>query len=57
MAKKQKYYVIWEGHQKGIFDTWSETEKTSKDFPMPNTNPSNPVPTPKPHPKRIIGPA
>jgi ribonuclease HI len=33
MAKKQKYYVIWEGHQKGIFDTWAETEKNIKGFP------------------------
>jgi ribonuclease HI len=33
MAKKQKYYVIWEGHKKGIFDTWAETEKNIKGFP------------------------
>ncbi len=33
MAKKQKYYVIWEGHQKGIFDSWAETEKNIKGFP------------------------
>ncbi len=33
MGKKQKYYVIWEGHQKGIFDTWAETEKNIKGFP------------------------
>ncbi|MEN9957915.1 MAG: Ribonuclease [Bacteroidota bacterium] len=33
MAKKQKYYVIWEGHKKGIFDSWSETEKNIKGFP------------------------
>lgn len=32
MAKKQKYYVIWEGHQKGIFDNWAETEKQIKGF-------------------------
>jgi ribonuclease HI len=33
MAKKQKYYVIWEGHKKGIFDSWAETEKNIKGFP------------------------
>ena len=33
MAKKQKYYVIWEGHHKGIFDSWAETEKNIKGFP------------------------
>ncbi|MDT8888295.1 ribonuclease H family protein [Aquirufa sp. LEPPI-3A] len=33
MAKKQKYYVIWEGHKKGIFDSWTETEKNIKGFP------------------------
>lgn len=24
---KQKYYVVWEGHQKGIFDTWDKCKK------------------------------
>jgi ribonuclease HI len=33
MAKKPKYYVIWEGHKKGIFDSWAETEKNIKGFP------------------------
>ena len=32
MAKKQKYYVIWAGHQTGIFDSWSETEKHIKGY-------------------------
>ncbi|MEZ4985553.1 MAG: ribonuclease H family protein [Saprospiraceae bacterium] len=22
MAKQQKYYVVWKGHQPGVFDTW-----------------------------------
>ncbi len=25
--KKQKYYVIWEGHKTGIFDNWDECKK------------------------------
>lgn len=33
MAKKQKFYVIWEGHQKGIFDSWTATEKNIRGFP------------------------
>jgi ribonuclease HI len=32
MAKKQKYYVIWAGHQTGVFDSWKETEKLIKGF-------------------------
>ena len=24
---KSKYYVVWEGHQKGIFDTWDKCKK------------------------------
>jgi ribonuclease HI len=34
MAKKQKFYVIWAGHQTGIFDSWEETEKNIKGFPQ-----------------------
>ena len=30
MAKKQKYYVVWQGNQPGIYDTWSECEKQIK---------------------------
>jgi len=25
--QKSKYYVVWEGHQKGIFDTWDKCKK------------------------------
>lgn len=25
--KKSKYYVVWEGHQTGIFDTWDKCKK------------------------------
>lgn len=32
MAKKQKYYVIWSGHQTGVFDNWKEVEKLIKGF-------------------------
>ncbi|MFM6947752.1 MAG: viroplasmin family protein [Aquirufa sp.] len=32
MAKKQKYYVIWAGHQTGVFDSWKEAEKLIKGF-------------------------
>ncbi len=27
MAKKQKYYVVWEGRTVGIFDNWKECEQ------------------------------
>lgn len=27
MAKKNKYYVVWEGKRPGIFDTWAECKK------------------------------
>ena len=27
MAKKKKYYVVWEGLKTGIFDTWEECSK------------------------------
>lgn len=33
MAKKQKYYVIWAGHKKGVFHSWAETEANIKGFP------------------------
>lgn len=29
---KKKYYVVWEGRQKGIFETWQECEKQIKGF-------------------------
>lgn len=31
MAKK-KYYVVWEGRQTGIFETWAECEKQVKGY-------------------------
>ncbi|RXK47105.1 ribonuclease H1 domain-containing protein [Aquirufa rosea] len=33
MSKKQKYYVIWAGHETGIFDSWAKVEKLIKNFP------------------------
>jgi len=33
MAKKQKYYAIWKGHQTGVFATWEETQAHIKGFP------------------------
>ncbi len=30
MAKKQKYYVVWQGNQPGIYDSWAECEKQIK---------------------------
>lgn len=32
MSKKNKYYVVWEGRQKGIFDTWSAAEAQVKGY-------------------------
>jgi ribonuclease HI len=30
MAKKQKYYVVWQGKTPGIYDNWAEAEKQIK---------------------------
>jgi ribonuclease HI len=30
MAKKQKYYVVWQGRQTGVFTDWRECEKQIK---------------------------
>ena len=32
MAKKKKYYVVWEGHEAGIFDTWKACERHIKGY-------------------------
>lgn len=32
MAKK-KYYVVWHGHETGIFDSWTECQRQIKGFP------------------------
>src|SRR5690606_12768080 len=33
MAKKQKYYVVWEGNKTGVFDSWTETQLQIKGYP------------------------
>ena len=30
MAKKQKYYVVWQGNRPGIYESWAECEKQIK---------------------------
>jgi len=30
MAKKQKYYVVWQGKEPGVYDSWAECEKRIK---------------------------
>ena len=32
MAKK-KYYLVWEGLEPGIYDSWSECQKQVKAYP------------------------
>ena len=31
--KKQKYYVVWEGRNPGIYDSWPECQKQIKEYP------------------------
>lgn len=33
MGKKQKYYVVWRGHQPGIYTSWTECQLQIKGFP------------------------
>jgi len=33
MAKKKKYYVVWEGNNTGIFNTWTECQLQIKGYP------------------------
>ena len=33
MAKKPKYYVVWEGHAPGIYTSWEEAEAQVKGYP------------------------
>jgi ribonuclease HI len=32
MAKSKKYYVVWEGHKKGVFNSWEECQKQIKGY-------------------------
>lgn len=34
MAKKQKYYVVWHGHQPGVYNTWEACQAQIKGFPQ-----------------------
>ncbi|MBP1645941.1 MAG: ribonuclease H-related protein [Bacteroidetes bacterium] len=31
---KQKYYVVWQGHKKGVFESWQECQEQIKGFPQ-----------------------
>lgn len=33
MASKKKYYVVWQGHETGIFDNWTTCQKQIKNYP------------------------
>lgn len=33
MAKKKKYYVVWEGAKPGIYDTWAQCQLQVKGYP------------------------
>ncbi len=33
MAKKKKYYVVWEGNEPGIYESWSACQLQIKGFP------------------------
>jgi len=31
--KKKKYYVVWQGHEPGIYDNWTECQRQIKNYP------------------------
>ena len=33
MAKKKKYYVVWQGHEPGIYESWTECQRQIKAYP------------------------
>ncbi len=33
MAKKKKFYVVWDGHQPGVYDSWTNCQLQIKGFP------------------------
>ncbi len=33
MASKKKYYVVWQGYEPGIYETWNETQLQIKGYP------------------------
>lgn len=32
-AKKQKYYVVWEGHKPGVYHSWAECQRQTNGYP------------------------
>jgi ribonuclease HI len=32
LAKQKKYYVVWEGHEPGIFDNWQDCQRMIKNY-------------------------
>jgi ribonuclease HI len=32
-AKKQKYYVVWQGHEPGVYKSWQECQAQVKNYP------------------------
>ncbi len=34
MSKKQKYYVVWDGHNPGIYTSWEECKIQTKNYPQ-----------------------
>jgi ribonuclease HI len=33
MAKKKKYYVVWNGHQPGVYEAWPDCQMQVQNFP------------------------
>ena len=33
MAKKSKFYVVWEGHEPGVYTSWGDCQKQTKNYP------------------------
>jgi len=33
MAKAPKFYVVWKGHQPGVYDTWAECQQQIQNYP------------------------
>lgn len=33
MAKVKKYYVVWEGHEPGVYDNWTICQRQIKNYP------------------------
>lgn len=33
MAQRKKYYVVWAGHDTGVFDSWEECKQQVENFP------------------------